>query len=60
MEIEFKIIDIKNNLYVLKNDDDIINWPKKLLPKEKKVGDTVCFDIDKDRAKDILNEILNP
>jgi hypothetical protein len=69
MKIIITIDRFEGDKVVLKtNDNQAIIWPKNKLPKEAKEKDVLNFSIGADdsatsereeRAKDILNEILN-
>ncbi|MCK9438722.1 MAG: hypothetical protein WCY43_02740 [Patescibacteria group bacterium] len=70
MEIKLKFINIKNGQAVLKmdNGDHEVLWPQDKLPEGISEGEYLNFlisssDFDdslrKQKAKDILNEILN-
>jgi len=70
MKIELTIDRFEEEVAVLKtNDDIIINWPKDKLPENIQEGSILYLSISIDKqkevnnknlAKDILNEILDP
>jgi hypothetical protein len=61
MNIKFIIKEIKDKEVVLEDEkNNLVSWPKHLLPNDLKIGTIFYFNINKNRAKDILNEILNP
>ncbi len=69
MEIIFKIIEIKNDLLLLKDEQGReILWPKNLLKQDFKIGDNINFLVSLDdlslakkrqAEKNLLNEMLN-
>lgn len=70
MEIKLKFINIKNGQAVLKmvDSDYEVLWPQDKLPEGVSEGESLSFLISqsniedslrKQKAKDILNEILN-
>lgn len=70
MDIELTIDRFEGDKAVLKtNDGDTIIWPKEKLPENIHEGSVLAMSIhtlaekeneNKQQAKDILNEILNP
>ncbi len=61
MDTQLTITEIKDNQAFLKDEkNNIFKWPISQLPKNQKVGDILYFSINRNQAKDILNEILNP
>ncbi len=61
MEIKLivKKIEDKEILFI-DNKNKEISLPKYFLDNNIKVGEILYFSLNKNRAKDILNEILNP
>lgn len=61
MEIKLTVKQIKGDEVLLKDENNqIVKWPLNMLPHNPKPGEVFYFNINKNRAKDILNEILNP
>lgn len=61
MEIKLTVKLIKGNEVLLKDENNqIVKWPLNMLPHNPKLTEVFYFNINKNRAKDILNEILNP
>ncbi len=67
-DIKLTIDRIEGAMAVLKSDSETVNFPLNLLPKNIKEGDILNIviganqkksELEKQRAKEILNEILN-
>ena len=61
MEFKLTVIKIEKDQVFLKDEKNTeIKLPKYLLSKNLKISEILYFSLSENRAKDILNEILNP